>query len=806
MLILPVTLMIMSLFYINQEVNAQNITATQTGMLDFVESMKLTEDERTGKVDITEKLQSAVNQARDGFRTLFIPSGTYLVSKPIDCIAKNNSSHRGEGAVIIVGSQKERPLIRLKNNSPDFQGTGQPSQTTGPRPVFGLRNVDFPSKNSDWNFYSGIRSLNIDLGMGNPGAIGVSWASAQNCFLEEITVFARDGFAGVAGLPGANALTVNVDVHGGRYGFFLTRNEDNKTLWAQASVTTIVGCRLFDQKENALRLFGWGGVTLTGIQIEKKNGTAIWLSGSSNPNSCPLVITDSRVEFSEENIANRAIDNSGKSTTGLLNMFTLRANTICFNNSGNLVPETNNEWTRVVRYHYIDKNPKTLSSLNVSGNHHVQGILTSEDILEMEKQMPPADLISRHVWPFTPSFEDDGVVLVDNSGTNHREKIQEAIDNNSKVMLARGSYTLDGPIVLRDSTVLFGSPGMRVILRSSSSWVPAGHVWLIDTDDNPNASTYLMEVSTDPLKEHYWGSIRWRAGRNSIVRDVACGRTSGGHERNIKRVYITGSGGGRWYNYNDHKNLWDNPEVDENHRKVLIEGTSEPITFYGLNLERGGGFKGVVSSFPMCEIRDASNVRILGGKTETFQPYAWIENCNNVSLFNIHDWCIHNKNNSGQHYIEIKGIESNNIEVVNSQWNLPPDTTFRIVSDPWSSNTPHRKMHMGLYQKGLVDYEVFVMEGKIQEIDEIPEIPVNSSIYTHTGTHSLSIYPNPSFDGRISIDSNQTIGQVMVMDASGRIVLSEKIDDLKGDISINSPGLFFLITTAGTQKLVVFQN
>jgi len=772
-----------------------DITATQVGMLDFQEYSNLTEDEMNGTIDVTDKLQQAVNHARNSFKTLFIPSGTYLVSKPIDCIATNQSAHRGHGAVIIVGSQKKRPLIRLQDNAPDFQGTGLPSQNNGPRPVFGLRSVDYPSKNSDWLFYSGMRSIDIDLGWGNPGAIGISWASAQNCFVEEITIRANDGFAGMAGLPGANALTANVDVHGGRYGFYMTRNEDNKTLWAQASVTTIVGCRLYNQKENAIRAYGWGGVTLVGIHIEKKDGTAIWQSGGNNPNGCPLVVIDSRIQFGEAHASNRAIDNSGRSTIGLVNVFTLNANNISYNGTtGSLIPShALNQWTQVEQYHYVDKNPKRVSTYDMPGMHHVDGVAGSDDVVVLKQQAPPTDLISRHLWPFTPSFEDEGVVLVTTAGGNHRQRIQDAIDNHRMVLLGAGEFNLDGPIVLSDSTVLFGSPGMRSNLNSSSGWpAPTDHVWFIETADSPNANTYLMEVSTNPLRNDYWGSIRWRAGKNSVVRNVAFGRTSGGHERDIKRVYITGSGGGRWYNYNDHKNLWDNPEVSPNHRKVLVEGTTQPLTFYGLNLERGGNFKGVVSEFPMCEIRNASHVRIFGGKSETYQPYAWIADSDNIFLANIQDWGIHNRYGSAQHYIVVKG-ESSNIEVVNSQWNRPPSHSWKIVNDPWSEDTPHRSMHLGLYRVGKVDFEPFLTQGMVLPVREQTE---------RSGTE-LRIFPNPSSDGFFLIESVHPIGPVMVFDITGRMVLRKEFDDFSGSFVLRHPGIYLVKMANESRKLIV---
>ena len=773
------------------------ITATQAGMVDFKVYSSLSADDMNGTNDVSDKLQQAINYARDQFKSLFIPSGTYLLSKPIDCISTNQNNHKGQGAIVIVGSQKARPLFKLMDYSSAFQGSGLPSQANGPRPLFGIRKVDFPSKNSDWLFYCGMRSIDIDLGIGNPGAIGISWASAQNCFLEEITVKAYDCFAGVAGLPGANGLTADVEVQGGRYGFYLTLQSDNITLWEQASVTTVVGCRLYNQTENSMKINGFAGVTLVGMDIKKQNGTALWLRGSGNPNECPLSLIDSKIEFVENSTGNRAIDNSNRSTVGLINVYTQNCSNICFNNNTEnfLAVGATTDWTRIARYNYVAKSGK-----NSIGRHYVDGVLSNTDIVSQDKSTPPENLISRHIWPTTPSFEDDDVVLITNSGGNHRLNIQNAIDNNKKVMLAAGTYTLDGPIVLKKSTILFGSPGYRVFLTNQSSWAPTNHVWMIDTDDAPDATTYLFDISTDAPMTNYWGAVRWRAGKNSVVRHIANNRVWGGREKNIKRVYFTGSGGGRWYNYTDHHNIDDaqtppvdpNLRADPNHRKVVVEGTSQPLTFYGLNLERGGGYKGIVSSFPMAEIKNSSNVRIFGAKTETYQPYALINNCSNVFLTNIDDWCIHNKNLSAQHYIEIQGVNSSNIEVMNAQWNLPPNNTYKIVKDPWSDNTPNRTEFMGLYKVGNVDFEIFTVD------------PISTSIKEtiQLNKPKCLVYPNPSSDGQFFIKSDSDIKSISISDITGKLILNKEIDSVISQFQLQNQGVYLLKAGLDVSKLI----
>lgn len=793
-------IMLVLLLFYSFNASASNLTATQAGMVDFKVHENLTADDMNGTNDVTEKLQRAVNYARDNTKTLFIPSGTYKISKTIECIVDHTDvdTHQGEGAVVIVGSSVKRPVIKLADNSPDFQGTGMPNQTNGPNAIFELRSDSYPSKKSSWIFYCGIRSIDIDLGKGNPGAIGISWASAQSAFLEDISIEATGAWAGIAGFPGRNALTGNVQVNGGRFGFYFTKSDDTETLWGDGVGYTLVGCKLLNQTENAMRIYGWAGVTLVGFEIKMNSGSAVWLRGSSNPNDCPLAMIDSKIEFITYLPDNLVIENSGKATLSLTNVFAKNSNLIVYNNNDeDLKPlQTDGTWTGVARYHYISKSAKVLGSTNVEGFHFIDGKQQKEAISELLAKAPEVNLITKHIWPETPSFEDDGVFLINPSGGNDRKVIQDAIDTHKKVMLAAGTFNIDGPITLNESTIFFGCPGKRSVLKPLSSWTPTQPVWLIETQNSAAASTYLMEICADlDMSKPFWGGLHWRVGKGSVVRGCIFARSSGGNgEYNLQRVKISENGGGRWYNYCDHKNMWINPvEVNDNHRKVLITGTSQPLTFYGLNLERGGGFKGIVSSYPMCEIVNSSNIRIFGSKLETYQPYAKIVNSSNIQIINVHDWAIANQFKTDQHLITIEGDASKDIEIHNAQWNKPPNSSFKIVEDPWYTNEPDRTMHMGLYKKGSFEASVFDPSGATS----------TGNLFKKNSPGNLRVFPNPANNGKFNISSDQPIGPVQVYNLSGQVVYGRDIVENEGIVELEESGIFLLKSNESNVKLIV---
>jgi hypothetical protein len=104
-------------------------------------------------------------------------------------------------------------------------------------------------------------------------------------------------------------------------------------------------------------------------------------------------------------------------------------------------------------------------------------------------------------------------------------------------------------------------------------------------------------------------AMRWRAGRNSVVRNVRTKLSP--WEKNAApashpAILIDGHGGGRWYNALMHEKFPQN----KNHRHVLARGTREPLSFYMLNPEHS-------QADHMVEFDDVRGLRIYGLKSET---------------------------------------------------------------------------------------------------------------------------------------------------------------------------------------------
>ncbi len=680
------------------------ITPTQMGMYDFAKNQALTADEMNGAKDVTRKLQDAVNASRDARQTLFIPSGTYKVSSQIYCemthdplIKTNNYPNM---PVNIVGSAINRPTIVVADNSPAFNGVN-------PLAVFHyMTDQSLPSRHynpgkpydTGWVMEGGIRGVNVDLGIGNKNAVGIFWSTAQYCYVEDISIKVRDGFAGMTGIGGANCLTANISIDGGKFGIYLP-DSDEEVAWGMpaANQNTITGCSFTNQSVGALVLSGWGGITIVGSTIVQAKGTAMTLNTTnSSVEIFPLSLIDCKIEFTTQSSDNKGISNPGQGLISMRDVYVKSAETIIDNQGdGNITGFDNtNDWVRVKRYNYVYKGTKTnRRGVPMTAAHYdaITATQTNSDMVDIAGvSEPPADLVSKHIWNDTPSFEDPDAVLVTSATA---AGIQQAIDTNAKVCLPKGTFILSSPITLRENTILIGCPGRGksgTILKYG--WTPQRPSWLIETVNSANATTYLLDITTNAGDEDYRGSVHWRVGANSIIRNLWCDIDWLVYEHDYVRLQISGNGGGRIFNYQDEKGTTPR---NSNHRKVKVSGTTQPLWFYGLNLERGGSER-PVSTFPMLEIDNASNVRIFGGKTETSQPYAAINNSSNIFITNVMDFA--HFGSYKQNYFEITG-NSNNIEVVNSIYHHAPDDSYFIVDDPWNTNEVPRTMVLGCYHR-----------------------------------------------------------------------------------------------------------
>jgi beta-glucosidase len=578
-------------------------TAGEVGMIDLSACAGI---DPSGSTDSTAGFQAAITMARDLNRALYVPPGTYQVSDTL--LGVQNSpgmcgSHKGIGTVQIIGATAgaRRPLIRLRDRTAAF------GDARAPRAVLEIRAMiaGGERERSACGFRHAVRGIDIDLGEGNPGAVGIRFDAAQDSFLEDVSIAAHDGFAGITGLPGRSMAAVNLEVTGGRFGIHL----QDTSLGA-----VLAGVRLYDQSERALHTNATRALAVTGLEIRADAGPVIRLEGS-RADQGHLALRDARIEIRSG--GGPVIENAGSRFVSLRDVYVHGATHV----QADRPLAGGGGWLRIT--------DEVIAPAEVEPGVPVValGECTATPPLSGE---PSADLVSRHSWSTTPSFETAGVLIATrppyqanpDDEVDDSAAIQAALDafgGESAVYLPAGSYILSRPLRLHAGNTLMGVPGFRSVLRPDETWNREKPSWMIETDAVPGGRTIMMDLALDTPDGGIVGAVRWRAGTHSIVRRVRNFLAASRVEGPGQMYRIEAPGGGRWYGFADHANERGYPAKPPHpdFRKLLVVGTDGPLTFYGLNAERGGGAKDGAPQAPFVEIRDSAHVRILGWKSET---------------------------------------------------------------------------------------------------------------------------------------------------------------------------------------------
>ncbi|MBM3855699.1 MAG: hypothetical protein FJ399_21525 [Verrucomicrobia bacterium] len=580
-------------------------------------------------------------------------------------------------------------MIRLRDRAEGF------SSDSNPKPllrIFGTARPDQPG-NSPVTvlFNSGIRGVELDLGSGNAGAVGIEFDSAQDCFVEDVRILAREGCAGMRGLPGRGATTGNCEIIGGRYGI------DTKTVDPM-----LVGLFLRSQSVAALRIGASRGTSIVGVEIEDCRGSGIETVGAGSHEQGNLSIVDLSISLAPGNPA-PAILNRAQRALQLRDVYVRGARKLVDCSGDQDLAGKGDGWVRLIRYHYV---PALLNG--VRALHLIDGREVAGAVVQTTEGEAPTELRRRHIWARTPSCEDPGVVVIWPlpGEADNRVAIQQAIDSNRVVQLAAGRYPVSGPIVLRHRTVLMGVPGLKSVLVPT--WRPSRYEWCIDTEDAAEADTYLLDLAVDtPDGSDYLGGMRWRVGRNSVARRFRCFLRAGHAETNFHNYEITGNGGGRWYGFHDHASVRRNSGPPHPlYRKVfLAHTTGQPITFYGLNLERGGAQRGD-RQHPFFEAIGASNIRSFGSKVETEGPVFRFERCENVLV----STCVsHTSIPKGAPLLEFQDcrrLEVHNVYLGAKATIATLDPVPMLVDRTQAVSVP-QGVYLGCFHSGEIDLDVW---------------------------------------------------------------------------------------------------
>lgn len=606
----------------------------------------------TGQRDATAAIQQAITFARDRQMVCYLPLGTYRVSDTLECVQNTYRRQNGKiscdpsAPVVMLGSraggvkdgQPIRPTILLADNAPGFNDPQHPKYVVH----FWARSTDNPRElQPNISMSQLFIGINITIGKGNGGAVGIRHRCAEGSGIQDCTVNTGDGLTGIEGGAGSGGMHANITVLGGKYGLDLRQTQP---------VPTIAGVTLIGQRDAAILYDGRQSLSAVGVKIVADHpGPMI---RNVKPYFCDgmICLIDSEIIFNQP--GGTAMDMQRPLV--LENVYVRGAKWIVTHADGNHLAGNSDGWMRVRRYAHRADPPVW----NAGGKDrqfrcpiHVdrKELPAGRDVCEVEKDIaPPVDLVSRHVWDDAfPGWQSPGAVnvkdapyhAVGDGEADDTAALQRAIDEREIVFLPKGYYRISRTLKLRAETKLVGISGefSVIFVRADEGDFadPKNPQPMIQTADSAEAHTVLAFVGAMAGKNVHgvWG-LHWQVGARSISRNVILrDQPLNGYGKVPPKdvvwatydrpwVLIDGHGGGRWYM----------PWVDVNwpttpsYRRILVNRTTQPLTFYHLHSQQ-----------PLCdaitELRDARDISIFGVKGEGNSRIVWINRCDQVRIF-----------------------------------------------------------------------------------------------------------------------------------------------------------------------------
>jgi Pectate lyase superfamily protein len=267
-----------------------------------------------GVTDDTEAIQALLNAHPNGQRIIYLPNGTYLVSKTITWPAGTPGKGDDYKNTTLQGQSERGVIIKLKDNAAGFTIAAIPKAVifTGPAPA--------------QRFGNSIRNLTVDTGSANPGAIGIQFNASNQGSMRHVTIQSGDG-QGVNGLDMnftdeigpllINGVTVKGFQYGIRTGFRInSQTLENITLQGQSeygfyNTGQIVSIRGLRSNNAVTAIYNAGG-RMTVIDST--------LHGTSGASHKPAIKNDYPLDLLVRNITTSgyqsAIQNAGTTMVG----------------------------------------------------------------------------------------------------------------------------------------------------------------------------------------------------------------------------------------------------------------------------------------------------------------------------------------------------------------------------------------------------------------------------------------------------------------------------------------------------------
>lgn len=132
------------------------------------------------ETDDTAAIQAALDAFPNGNRIVYLAPGTYLVSETLKW-PEGDGGGNAQKRTILQGAGRDLTVLRLPEASPGFGESARPKALvwTGGSPAQRFRNA--------------VRDLSIEVGAGNPGAIGLQFNASNQGGIRRVAIRAAEG-------------------------------------------------------------------------------------------------------------------------------------------------------------------------------------------------------------------------------------------------------------------------------------------------------------------------------------------------------------------------------------------------------------------------------------------------------------------------------------------------------------------------------------------------------------------------------------------------------------------------------------
>lgn len=451
--------------------------------------------------DVSDVLQQAINQVKRvrNFGILFIPEGTYYISKTIYI----------PNAIRLIGYGRHRPEFILKENSPGFQ-----EEVPGDK---GKANYMFwftggmvqegqqPRDAGAGTFYSALSNINLRIGDGNPHAVALRTHYAQHSFVSHSVVHIGNGKAGLFDV--GNEME-NVAFYGGDYGIYTTKASPG---WP----VMMVDAFFEGQRKAALRCQE-SGLAIVNLQV-KNVPTVFIIEPEYNDR---LFVENSRLE----NVSGPAIVISNE------------------NNSNNQITFRNIDCRNVpVLAHYAKSNTDTKVNLTIYRVKSYDHGLRMECMTEPARYKTDMDMVPLGSLPAPLASDLPALPAMEtwvnirdlgakgDDATDDTKVFQEAIEKYGNIYVPQGWYLISETLKMKPNTRLIGLHPFGTQLKIAES-TPAFSGFgapkpVLESSEGGDNILNGIGINTGAYNYRAVG-LKWMGSADSYVNDV---KFVGGH-------------------------------------------------------------------------------------------------------------------------------------------------------------------------------------------------------------------------------------------------------------------------------------